>query len=191
MQLNPDMPNMTLFIPSQQTLFYVGWRSFHHKGYLVAYHRQSDTVGVTKYGTCSCNNTDELFADETWELLNWEYKGATSDFYALCRDHRDMKLPERKVEQEDFNAKWVLRLHDVFCEFSSLHRFTYSHSQTGRPKFSVLSKRAGQSLRALCCLSAQQECTDSKSRVSYAKMQKKRQFTKQQPMSAALLEGYS
>ena len=125
------------FLPTQQTLYYVGWRSFHHKGYLVAYHRETDIVGVTKYETCSCNDTAELFAQETWESVNWEYRGSTEAFYAICQGHLDVKLPSRKVHEEDYNAKWILKLQDVFVEWYEAGKPRWEDEKTKREENAI------------------------------------------------------
>jgi hypothetical protein len=105
------------FVPSTQTLYYVGWRSFHNRGYVVAYLRERDLVGVVEYETCSCNDTDELFQTATWGNASWKYLGSTAEFYPLCKGHRDFALPAREVSEDDYNAKWVLKLQDVFVEW--------------------------------------------------------------------------
>ena len=107
----------TPFVPSAQTLYYVGWRSFHHRGYVIAYLREEDVVGVIDYKTCSCNDTDELFEEATWGNANWTYIGRADDLYSLCREHRDLKLPSRQVHEDDFDCKWILKLQDVFVEW--------------------------------------------------------------------------
>lgn len=107
----------TPFVPSSHTLYYVGWRSFHNRGYIVAYLREKDIVGVIDYSTCSCNDTDELFQASTWGKSKWNYVGTAQECYELCKGHRDFALPEREVGEDDFNAKWILKLQDVFVEW--------------------------------------------------------------------------
>jgi len=83
----------------------------------VAYLREKDVVGIIDYNTCSCNNTDELFQAATWGNSEWVYIGPASKCYELCRQHRDFTLPQREVGEDDFNAKWILKLQDVFVDW--------------------------------------------------------------------------
>lgn len=105
------------FMPSRQTLYYVGWRSFHHKGYLVAYARSSDEIGLTKYQTFSEADTDDLFKADTWDTVNWVWRGSSCAFYELAREHTDPSMTSRKIEKSDKDAKWLLKLLDVFVEW--------------------------------------------------------------------------
>jgi len=126
------------FVPSAQTLYYVGWRSFHNRGYVVAYLREKDLVGVIEYETCSCNDTDELFQSATWGDASWKYVGTALDFYTLCKGHRDFSLPVREVSEDDYNAKWILKLQDVFVEWHD----------TGKPRWEEETpKRAHNAIR--------------------------------------------
>lgn len=105
------------FQPSQQTLFYVGWRSFHHRGYLVAYDRDADVVGVTKYQTFSEADTDEEFESETWESVNWVWKGPSAAFKEIAKGQLDPRMTTRSIQKEDTDAKWLLKLMEVFIQW--------------------------------------------------------------------------
>lgn len=138
------MANSVSFEPGKQTLYYVGWRSFHHTGYLVAYDRERDLVGVTKYDTCSCNNTEELFQTDTWDTVNWEYQGTADAFYHICQQRQDFKLPQRTVSEDDFNAKWILKLQAAFCEWYEADK---PHWEDESPKRQFNAFRGGRNDR--------------------------------------------
>ncbi len=105
------------FSPASQTLYYVGWRSFHHRGYLVAYLRAKDLVGVSKYSTDSIVDTEELFESDTWDSAPWVWKGASEALYELSKCNADLALPQRSITEEDKDAKWLFKLEAVFVEW--------------------------------------------------------------------------
>lgn len=101
-----------------QTLYYVGWHSFHQRGYLVAYDRVHDVVGILKYYLDSTMSTEEASKGRDWEEEdNWFWRGDSKTTYAVCVANKDFRLPDRQMQKDDVDAKWLFKLQLLFAEW--------------------------------------------------------------------------
>ncbi|KAJ3041274.1 hypothetical protein HDV00_009667 [Rhizophlyctis rosea] len=77
------------------------------------------TVAVDHWGHCSCNGTDENIDSQrgTWDEREVLFLGSAEYMYWLCKEGRDLKLPHRRVSDDDYDAKGWRVLYETFVKW--------------------------------------------------------------------------
>lgn len=80
--------------------------------------RDGETYGLDRFSHCSCCDTwDSIGMTYNWEdqtvagdINSCEWSGSRSELIALCRGRRDPSMPERELNEDDYDSKLLLPL---------------------------------------------------------------------------------
>lgn len=106
----------------KHSLFRVGiWDDYETSAIMVAY--QHNTIYVKRYMHCSCYGSDEAVLggdyldspqSESFESIEWDWRGSPDKFAELAENNRDFKYPRRRVDRHDSDYTFVKTLYKVY-----------------------------------------------------------------------------